>query len=533
MGDRGFAALSCVDKPNLSPIIMDVKVHISIFRVILKMNSNQSAPLPVVVVGGGISGLAAAHRLVELDSALPIRLLEAGSRLGGVLDTKSEQGFLWEAAADGFHGGAHGLRSLCEQLGLANEILPAATCAEPLQIVHRQKLVPSPVSIVTGSPPCIRSILTTPLLSLRGKCRLFGERWIAPDHTEDESCASFFTRRFGVEFYARLVEPVLSGIYSADPARLSMQALLPHLPEMERQCGSLTAAFRRRDADARTGIKQAGGEGQTAWTLRRGLSSLTTALAARLPAGAIKLSSPVHRLQMADDGIWNIDYGHGQTMNAAALILATPAYRAAHLLESVTPQVARLLQHISYSSIAVIALGYRRAQVGGPLTSLGVFVPDTEPFELRSASVTSLKYKGRAPVDTVLIRASLDGDHHASVVGQSDGELIELANDELSRLFQIDGPPLFARVQRQMFAIPQYRLGHRELIEAVRRRLADVPGIALAGNAYAGIGVPYCIASGHKAAEQISAYLHTQPDLDSPRAILKLRSPIHAEPSHA
>jgi oxygen-dependent protoporphyrinogen oxidase len=488
---------------------MDVKVHISIFRVEAKMNSNHSALLPVVVVGGGISGLAAAHRLVELAIARPIRLLEAGPRLGGLLETRTEQGFQWEAAADGFHGAA-GVLELCRRIGLVDEIVEVARSDPPAQVVHKAKLVSSPLSPLSGKAPAARSIFTTPLLSWRGKCRLIAERWIAADTSDDESCRAFFTRRFGVEFYTRLVEPVLAGVYAADPAVLSMQALLPHLCEMEQRWGSLTAAFRQQARDARNGVQESRRGNSTSWTLRRGMSSLVSALAATLPEGAIELNAPVRRIRQEADCVWRIDCGNRKSLDAAAVVLATPAYRAAHLLAPLSRDSARLLQDIAYSSIAVITLAFRRADVQAPLDSWGFFVPEAEPFELRSAGFPSLKYSRRAPEDMVLVRASLGGDHHATLVAQSDSEVLELAGDELSRLLAINGAPVFGRVRRHMFALPQYRLGHRQLVGTLQTRLADIPGLTLAGNAYGGIGVPQCITSGQRAAEQIAEYLEAR-----------------------
>jgi oxygen-dependent protoporphyrinogen oxidase len=368
-------------------------------------------------------------------------------------------------------------------------------------------------------------------MTCRGKLRVFGERWIAPDMSDDEDCRSFFTRRFGRQFYERLVEPVVSGIYSADPARLSMEALFAPLREMERRFGSVTAATLHRRRLARVAASTSNDD-KGAWTLRRGMSTLPSALAMGLPAGTVELHAPVHRLRREDGGTWRLEYGAGRTLRAAAVVLATPAHRAAHLLRGVSPDAARLLEHISYSSVAVIALGYRRVQIRGPLTSLGFFVPQREPLELRSASFSSLKYEGRAPADAVLIRACLGGDHHSSIISQNDAQLTELAHEELQRLLKIDGGPIFARVHRQMFAIPQYRLGHRALIDGVARRLADLPGLALAGNAYAGIGVPQCVASGQRAADQIQEYNYSRHDSRSACTAPDFLAPAYAQTAH-
>jgi oxygen-dependent protoporphyrinogen oxidase len=416
---------------------------------------------------------------------------------------------------------------------LADEIIDATVCDQPSQVVRHGRLVTTPLSLLSGQIPTARSMLTTSLLSWQGKCRVFAERWMPADTRDDESCKSFFTRRFGVEFYFRLVEPVLTGVYSADPAVLSMKALLPHLRDMEREWGSLTAAFRAKARQARQCAQAPRQPNGAAWTLRRGMNSLTSALAARLPDGAIELGAPVHRILFAVNGGWRIEYGFGKTIDAAAVVLATPAYRAAHILAAVSPDAERMLQHIAYSSLAVITLAYRRADIREPLNTLGFFVPASEPFEIRSASLSSFKYAGRAPDDLLLVRASVGGDHHSSIVGQCDAELIELCGDELSRLLRIAGSAVFSRVQRHIFAVPQYRLGHCELIDAVRRRLADFPTLALAGNAYDGIGVPYCIAGGQQAAEQIHCYLNAHPNHRLGAPVLPYRKTASAEPLHA
>jgi oxygen-dependent protoporphyrinogen oxidase len=491
---------------------------------------NRDSP-PLVVIGGGISGLAAAHRFVELASGCPLRLLEAGQRIGGMLQSNSEEGFLWESAADGFHASADVAWSLCQRIGLADEIVYASPCDEPLQLVHRGKLTPAPAAILSGMPPTARALVSTPLLSARGKVRILAERWIGPNLAEDESCASFFGRRFGREFYERLVEPVLGGIYLADPACLSMQALFPRLRAMEQQAGSLTAAFRLQSQHVLED-RIATEKHRSAWTLRGGLSRLTATLAGRLPTDTIQLNAPVHRLRRADNRSWQIEYGHGRTMEAAGVVLATPAHQAARLLAAINREAARLLEHISYSSVAVIALAYRQAQIGERLTSFGFFVPGTAACELRSATFSSLKYVGRAPADAVLIRASLGGEHHTTIIDHSDTELIQLADQELSRLLKINGGPVFARVRRHLFALPQYRPMHGELIAAVGRQLADLRGLTLAGNAYTGMGVPQCIASGCQAADEILTWLDQIPGSAScqfDRAAL----PAHTEPAHA
>jgi oxygen-dependent protoporphyrinogen oxidase len=471
------------------------------------MNSNKTA-LPVVVVGGGISGLAAAHRLAQLQPARPVYLLEASNRVGGLLQTRNERGFHWEAGAEGFHGETAGVKSLCREIGIADEIVSAAAWQSLPQVVRRGTLVPFPFDMMSGTPPRAQAVVASPLFSWLGKLRIYAERWVRRGDWDDETCESFFMRRFGKEFYFRLAEPVLGAIYSADPATLSMQALLPHLRAMEQQFGNMTAAFRNRRRQAASADDLSKTESNGAWTLRGGLSRLVEALAAELPPNTIKYSAAVHRIWCDGEGGWRIRYGQSETLRAAGVVLATPAHQAARLLTSVNLDASRLLQHIAYSSVAIIALGYQREQILRPITSLGFFVPSTEPFELRSVSFTSLKYPDRAPEGAILVRASLGGDRHALVIGQDDDDLIALVHEELSRLFKIEGRPILASAQRQMFALPQYRPGHQQQIDAVRTILADFPGLALAGNAYMGIGIPHCIESGQQAAEQISRFIN-------------------------
>jgi oxygen-dependent protoporphyrinogen oxidase len=477
------------------------------------MIRNSANSLPVAVVGGGISGLAAANHLIELDRTRPVRLLEAGERLGGVLGTNREKGFVWETAADGFRSGPSSALDLCRRIGLGGQILRSQSGEESTQIIHRGKLVATPMmKFFLGAAPSAQAILRTPLLSWHAKVRVFVERWVPPDSSHsDESCAAFFIRRFGREFYERLVEPVLSGIYSADPSSLSTQALLPRLRRLEWEWGSLTRAFH----DQRRRMRGEHCDGQhranKAWTLQQGMCSLVSALAERLPRGAIQVNAPVHHLQLANDHTWRIEYGTGQTLLASSVVIATPAHRAGDLLRSLDPAAARLLRQICYSSSAVCALGYRRAQIRRPLTSMGFFVPATEPFVLRSASFASLKFSGRAPADTVLIRAFVHPDRSPALTGCGDAPLVRLVHNDLTRLLDIDDGPIFAQTHRQMFALPQYRVGHTALIADVCRRLARLPGLALAGNAYSGIGVPHCIVSGEQAAEDLHGYLTTKP----------------------
>ena len=466
-------------------------------------SSSRNVPRRIAVIGGGISGLAAAHRLVELQPSSEVTLFEASDRVGGILETKRRDGYLIEQSADMFTTKDPWALDLCRRVGLEDQLLNTTEAYRRAFVVHRNKLVPVPEGFTLMSPAKMLPVLRTPLLSWRGKARLAWERFVARRRGDtDESLHDFAVRRLGQEVYERLVQPLIGGIYTADPTKLSMQAAMPEFVAMEQEFGSLTRGVREKAASTKregTGARYGMFLG-----LRDGMSSLIAAIERHLPPACVRLNSPITRLQRREDH-WRLELGdESRHLDYDAVILATRAPRAAALLRHVDSRLADELANIAYASAVVPVFGFRRDQIDHPLDGFGFVVPFVEQRRILSASFTSVKFVGRAPNDSVLLRVFIGGACQDHLVGLPDDELYDIALGELAELLGVRGEPQVREIVRWQDAMPQYHLGHLDRVATIEKLTADLPAFALAGNAYRGVGIPFCVRSGELAAELVS-----------------------------
>lgn len=464
---------------------------------------NAGPPLPIAILGGGISGLAAAHRLTELLPGWPIKLYEASPMLGGVLHTEHSANYLIEHSADNFLTRLPWAKELCERVGLASELLPTEASLRRALVVNRGQVVPVPEAFVLMSARKLWPVLSSPVLSLAGKLRLAMEPFIAKrTDTTDESVASFARRRLGIEAFERLVQPLVAGIYTADPELLSMQATLPQFVEMEQKFGSLWRGTRGQATGTDSGAQY------SAFVAPRGgMGQLVDAIAERLPTGCVELSTPIERVEATESGAWQLQTTSGEVIDASAVIVATPAPRAARLLSQVDEPLSTLLESIKLASTAIVVLGVERAQVATPIPGFGFVVPQVERRQIIAASFSSLKFPDRAPEGRLLIRVFIGGALQPELLDCNDTELVALARQELADLVGLSGEPDFTEVVRWPASMPQYHVRHLDRVEQIEQLTAQHPGLALAGNAYRGVGIPQCIRSGEQAAQQIADYL--------------------------
>jgi len=464
----------------------------------------------VAIIGGGISGLAAAHHLRELAPAVDVVLLESGPRLGGVLHTTHQGGYLMEAAADNFLTAPPDALDLCRRLGLENQLIEPNLSHRQALVVHRGRLQPIPAGFLVMAPSQIRPLLSSPILSWRGKLRAAVEYFLPRKKGgEDESLQSFVCRRFGMELFERLAQPLVGGIYTADPQRLSIEATMPRFRQMEREHGSLLRALlhqRRTPPDEQSG---SGARYAQFATLRNGMSNLVGALASQLPEEAVRLDTPVEGLYQAGRDRWLVSSGgrHPSLFPVDGVIVTVPAHHSAKLLAGVDARAANELRQIGYASCAVVSLGYRRDQIGHPLNGFGCVVPLVEKRLILSCSFSSVKYPGRAPDGSVLLRVFIGGACQSDLLRLPRAHLVELAHRELADLLQIRGTPTLRHIVRQQRAMPQYHVGHGARVARIEARLARFSSFALAGSALYGVGVPACIRSGEAAAARIAAQL--------------------------
>lgn len=465
------------------------------------------SPFSVAVIGGGITGLAAAHRLRELAPDAKVELIEASERLGGVLLSERRDGFLIEHSADNFITNVPWGLDLCRRLGIEADLLPTRSTDRRALVVHRGKVYPVPESFVLLAPQKLWPIVTTPILSWRGKLRLLAEYFV-PRRREsgDESLAAFARRRLGDEVFERLVQPLVGGIYTADSTKLSLAATMPRFLEMERRHGSLIrAAFRDRASKNEHEHAASGARYGMFVAPRGGMSQLVDALAARLPCESVHLSAPVESITPRAGGGFSVRCGgeHSGERSFDAVIVTLNAPVAANVLEPLSAPLADDLRKIPYASSAVAVMAYPREQIAHPLDGFGFVVPEIERRPILSVSFSSLKYEGRAPGEYVLLRVFFGGAMRGEQLELSDDELRRLAEQQLHELLGVRGEPSLFFVRRWRGTMPQYHLGHVELVEQILARLPLWRGLELAGNAYHGVGVPNCIHDGEQAAERV------------------------------
>ena len=468
------------------------------------MPEKENFTLDCAIVGGGISGLTAAHTLQAIAPNWKIRLFERCERLGGVLETARDQGFLIELSADNFITEPPAALQLCEQLGLGEDILPTNSMFRGADVLFRGRLTPVPVGFQVLGPQRLMAILRSPLLSIRGKLRLCCEPFIAPrKDSTDESLAAFAIRRLGKEAYERLVAPLVGGIYTADAHKLSMAAALPHFAQMEREFGSLYRGLRAR-AKAKNGSSTESGARYSLFaTPRGGMEQLLEKLEESVPPATWQTRAEITDLARTDDGGWQLQVNGERLWTAGKLIIAIPAFHAGNLLEPHDAILGAELRGIPYASCAVVCLGYEKKQFPHPPQVFGFVVPPCEKRQILAASFSSNKYPFRAPDEQLLIRVFLGGACQESILQHGDAQLAEIAIRELKQIMGTQGEPHYQRVVRWTKAMPQYHLGHLERVAKIEKHAARLSNLALIGNAYRGVGLPHCVQGAISAVERL------------------------------
>jgi len=465
----------------------------------------------IAVIGGGITGLSAAHRLRELLPEANVTLFERSNRLGGILHTVERDGYLIERSADMFTTRESWALDLCKRIGLEDELINTDPRYRRAFVVHRGKLVAVPEGFTLMSPAKVWPVLSTPLLSPLGKLRLASEYFIRGKRDDqDESLTSFALRRFGKEAFERLIQPLIGGIYTADPDKLSMQATLKQFVEYEREYGSLIRAMRSTQAKkkGKTDSNSSGARYGQFLAPRLGMSQLINAIAAQLPADSIRLNAVVERIEKAPAGShahWCIFLADSPApLPFDDLVVAAPAYACPALLERIAPQLAALVKQIPHAGCSVAVLGYSREQIKHPLNGFGFVAPRIEQRMIIAGSMASVKFEGRAPNGKVLLRVFVGGALQPELNQLDDAAIEKLVRSELQQLIGASGEPDFCQINRWLGVMPQYHVGHLDLVGQIEAATSPLPHFALAGNAYYGVGIPFCVRSGELAAERIA-----------------------------
>jgi protoporphyrinogen/coproporphyrinogen III oxidase len=466
----------------------------------------------VVIIGAGISGLSAAHHILERRAELPepisVVIVEAGPRAGGIIKTEERDGFLLEHGPDAFITEKPHAMDLARGLGLESRFLTTNANHRRSFIVSKGRLLPIPEGFGLIAPSRMWPFITSDIFTWRGKARIAMDLLLrrgGSNGESDESLASFVQRRLGREALERLAQPMIGGIYTADPATLSLQATMPRFLEMERQHRSLILALRKNTNDK---ASTSGARYDLFLSFDKGLQLLTDTLVDRISASVettISLNCKALSLHRTSDGStanWRIETTAGPVI-ADGVCLALPAFHSAGLLKDIDATLGSELNAIPYASSVTINLAFKRSDVPHPLDGFGFVVPFMENRTLMACTFSSVKFAGRAPEGSVLLRAFVGGALQPDLVELSDAELLARVSSDLRDLLGIQVSPLFHDLYRWRHSMPQYLVGHTKRVERIERRAASLPCLTLAGNAYSGLGIPDCVRSGETAAAQL------------------------------
>src|SRR5271165_3060954 len=461
----------------------------------------------IAIIGGGISGLSAAFTIEEKRrSGAPVDyvLFESSPRLGGVMVTDRVDGCLVEAGPDSFVTEKPWAANLCRKIGLGDQLIGSNDSERKTYILTRGKLVVMPDGLMFMVPTKILPTVFSPLFSWRTKIRMAAE-WFHPPHkaTGDETVAEMVKRHYGSEMVDLLADPLLSGVYGGEASQLSVRAVLPRFAEMESKHGSLgramLAARRKMGAMAKAPARP------LFTSLKEGMQQMVDALVTRLDANSLRTSAPVQSVMRQDEG-WTVCAGY-QTDHFDAVIIATPGQAASFVLEAADANLSHELSEIKYSSSVTVTLGYDEKVRRTLPPGFGFLVPRSEGHRMLAATFVHNKFPHRAPDNRALVRCFLGGARDEQVLQLSEDEILKIVRTELSEIIGLKAEPLFARVYKWKSAMAQYSVGHLERLQRIEFVRQKLPGLALAGNGYNGIGVPDCVRSGTDAAARILAGL--------------------------
>ncbi|HEY2776215.1 MAG TPA: protoporphyrinogen oxidase [Candidatus Binatia bacterium] len=465
----------------------------------------------IVVVGAGIAGLSAAyraHRLAqEAGLDVEVSVLEAGARAGGVIETAEQSGCTMELGPDSIVTEKPWARALCEEIGLEERIIGTRGEFRKSFVALGRTLHPIPEGFFMMAPTRLAPFVGTRLFTWPAKLRMAADL-VLPRRSDgaDESLASFVRRRLGSQALERAAQPMVGGVYTADPEKLSLRATMPRFIEMERKHRSLILGLMESQrggarAAARAEGVASGPRYSLFISLDRGLSVLPRRLVEILPAASIRTNTIVERIEH-DDGRWKV-YTLDECIDADAVCIATPAYAASRLVEGIAPELARSLNLVEYASAATVNLVYRRDDVPHPLDGFGFVVPAVEKRSLLACTFSSVKYQQRAAAGTVLLRAFVGGALFPDAYDQADDKMLGGVTRDLGELLGIKVAPRDVRIARWPRSMPQYNVGHLERVARIEEEAGRYATLALAGSAYRGVGIPDCVRSGEAAAERL------------------------------
>ncbi len=470
----------------------------------------------VVIVGGGIAGLSTAYYLQQAaaadGNAISITLVEESPTLGGKLVTEKIDDFIVEGGPDCFITQKPWAAELAHSLGIENELIGTNDHQRRVFVVKRGKLTPLPDGVMLIIPTRIMPFVLSPLISWPGKIRM-GLDWFIPPRPNngDESVAQFVRRRLGREALERIAEPLLSGIHVTDPEKQSLLATFPRFRSIEEKYGSLIRGMLAERKVAKARMSPGTRSGSIFQSFKQGVGQLVAALETALAECRLIKGTRVVSITRGEGETYRVGLDTSETLFADTVVMATPAYVTAKLLNPLSQNIAAILSTFEYVSTATITLAFPKWEINKPFMGFGFICPEKERRRISACTWSSLKFNHRSPEDHVLLRCFVGGPGKEEMVELDDAQLIHIALEELADLLDLTAEPVLTRVYRWRKANPQYHVGH---LEKVRQTfdlcIKELPGIYLTGSAYEGVGIPDCIHQGNKAAQRIIQFLNQE-----------------------
>ncbi|MBI5231823.1 MAG: protoporphyrinogen oxidase [Coriobacteriales bacterium] len=480
----------------------------------------------VIIIGGGVAGLGAAfkvRRAADEGHDVDFVLLERADRVGGKIDTEivadpeSGEEYVVDGGPDCFLTEKPAIHRVAKATGIFDDELPTDDSRKKTLILKKGRLYEMPDGVMMFAPTKFVPFATTGLFSWPGKIRMamdlfIPKKKVAEGERNDETLESFIVRRMGQECLDRLAEPLVGGVHASDPKMMSLAATFPRLLDMEQKHGSMMLAF----LDARKKVEEMkkkyppkpGAKPRTFFTsFTGGMKELVNAMLEAAGPDRVRTGAVVESVDRAEDGAWTVTLEGGESVRGDAVILATEAFAAEPLVRAVDAQIADALANIPVSSSATVSMAFKEDEVGIDMNAFGVLCPIVESRALLAATYSSTKWPGRAPKGRMLMRGFVGGPHNQAIMKKSDEELQAIVLKELQSILGLDSnaKPLFTRVFRWTNGMPQYTLGHLDRVELIESRASHIPGLALAGGSYTGVGLPNCIESGERGVTKVLA----------------------------
>ncbi|MEZ4287462.1 MAG: protoporphyrinogen oxidase [Polyangiales bacterium] len=455
----------------------------------------------LIVIGGGVGGLSAAHRAMSRHPELDVLVLEGSARIGGAIATEITDGFVIDRGPEAAITNKGGLMELVDELDLRRSLTQTNPNNRGAYFVQDNglKRVPSGTSIAGTAD--LRALRKSRLLSFTGSMRASLEPFVSVKlDGEDESVATFVIRRYGREFYDRIAQPMASGIYGGRAESLSMQATLERFVQLEQRSGSVTKGLAFEQSNDSNTASEGARYGLFV-NFDRGMQVLIDALAERL-RDRIQTNTRVTKLDRVRDH-WHVNTENGESFSADYVAVALGATQASALLGDSMPDVAKVLRGVSHGSAAIVTLAYRRDHIEHPLDAYGFVVASREASPILASTWSSQKWPSRAPDGFVLLRVFVGNETHKHLFTASDSALVDIAHGGLASLVHIKSAPLFSRVDRFIDAMPRYTLGHQKRSNALQEHLRHLPNFSLSTIAFGGVGIPDAIRNARGAVDRM------------------------------